>query len=984
MNKARRIISVLIAVAAIMNIAFAVNAADDRIGDIVAQMTTEQKISQMIMPSLRYYADENGEKQPMTALNGVMGDLIRKHQFAGVILFAMNTTGTEQTLRLTDEIQKANKSSDFGQLFIAVDQEGGRVTRLASGTQFVGNMALGAAGSTGYAYETGSVIGEELQALGINTDFAPVVDVNNNPSNPVIGVRSFSDDADTVARFGAAFMNGLKSTDTISTLKHFPGHGNTDTDSHTGLPCINSTYDELKKCELIPFKECIDNGAEMIMTAHIQYPNIEKNTYTSIYDGKEIFLPATLSKTIINDILRGDMGYDGIVVTDAMEMDAIKKHFNKFDAMKLAINAGVDILLCPGDIITEDDAAEFENLIKQLSAAADNGDISIDNVNSSVKRILKLKESKGLLCTYDGSELENRIANARTVVGSEQHHNKEWEITKKAITLVKNEGEFLPINRENEKTVIITAYPDEITSMQYAKELLTNDGKLPKGSEIEIVSFRKSENGKTVLRTIDELNEFTKDASNVICVTELANKAGLDPANTSNDAAAESALIDELIVSLHEHGGRCAILSCNLPYDAGRYSDADAVLLAWSPKGMSENPNYRGDGDLTQYGPAMPAAVYMAFSEDITPTGKLPVDIPSIDTNYKFTDDILYKRGYGLKYSTAPTTFRYQHDPRLNLKAMEDIIIDPSAVYGFSPSPTGSLAAYAEYDWTDAEAVESYRQNRIEYLQSYSQMYDILDEMTAEGKSIEEIARKVSAKRNELRLAAYDGNPDGLAAVKAHNLESYGHEDGPTADEMFEKYGSWERVIEKAFSHNPGMDACVGLYDDNYKYYIAFDYIEDESTTAASREYTVAAFIDAVGSFGLSDTNVLLAFSDAEDVSEIYATELAQAAKHGIIKGYEDSTLRPKSTICRVEALAILDRMLPEKEAVREAIAFSDVPEWAQDAIDSLSAAGLVEGYGNGILGTYDDLTIEQIAILIARLNEYRQMILKPQTLFCE
>ena len=326
---------------------------------------------------------------------------------------------------------------------------------------------------------------------------------------------------------------------------------------------------------------------------------------------------------------------------------------------------------------------------------------------------------------------------------------------------------------------------------------------------------------------------------------------------------------------------------------------------------MSENPNYRGDGDLTQYGPAMPAAVYMAFSEDVTPTGKLPVDIPSIDANYKFTDDILYERGYGLEYSGAAKTFRYQHDPRLNLKAMEDIIIDPSAVYGFSPSPTGSLAAY-------------------------------------------------------------EGNPDGLETVKAHNLEKYGHEDGPTADEMFEKYGSWEQVIEKAFSHNPGMEACVGLYDDNYKYYIAFDYIEDESTAAASREYTVAAFIDAVGSLGLSDTNVLLAFSDAEDVSEIYAEELAQAAKYGLIKGYEDSSLRPKATIRRVEALTILSRMLSGAEPVREAVIFTDVPVWAKDAIENLSAAGIVEGYGNGMLGAYDDLTVEQIAILTARLNEYR------------
>ena len=317
-------------------------------------------------------------------------------------------------------------------------------------------------------------------------------------------------------------------------------------------------------------------------------------------------------------------------------------------------------------------------------------------------------------------------------------------------------------------------------------------------------------------------------------------------------------------------------------------------------------------------------------------------------------------------------TFRYQHDPRLNNKAMEDIIINPEAVYGFSPSSTGSLAAYAEYDWTDSEAVEAYRQNRIEYLQSYSQMYDILDEMTAEGKSIEEIARAVSAKRNELRLAAYEGNPEGLATVKAYNLERYGHEDGPTADEMFEKYASWERVIEKAFSHNPGMDACVGLYDDNYKYYIAFDYIADERIIGASREYTVAAFMDAAGFFEKSSLDTLSSFADAQDVNEIFAPELAQAVEDGIIKGYEDNTLRPQETISRVEALTILARMLPETEAMREPLAFFDVPEWAKDSIDRLSAAGLVEGYGNGLLGSYDDLNVEQISILTARVSKYQ------------
>ena len=651
MKKYGGIISFILLLAIISGTLFVASAQNADIDEIIAGMSTKQKIAQMIMPSVRYFADENGTKKNMTELAGVMEDLIGKYPFSGVILYAMNITGTEQTVRLTDEIQKANAVHGLGQLFVAVDQEGGRVTRLVSGTQFAGNMALGAAGSVNYAYETGEIIGEELKALGMNTDFAPVVDVNNNPSNPVIGVRSFSDDAQIVSLMGKAFMKGLQSTGTIATLKHFPGHGNTDTDSHTGLPKIDSTYDELKTCELVPFDACIDEGAEMIMTAHIQYPNIETGKYKSKLDGNDVFLPATLSKTIITDILRNGMGFDGVVVTDAMEMDAISKHFDKFDAFKLAINAGVDILICPGDIITADDASKFEKLLSDLASEAENHAEMMNNINAAVRRILTLKKNKNLLDAYDESDLENRISSAKSVVGSKEHHDKEWEITKKALTLVKNENKTLPLDRKDEKTVILTAYTDEITSMEYAKERIIAENKLPEGSAVEIGCFRRQDGS---LLSSGELKELVKDSDNVIAVTELVGgEKGLNPANTSNSAAAQSALVDELIPFVHAQGGRFIILSCHLPYDAARYPDADAVMIAWSPKGMSENPNYHGDGDLAQYGPAMPAAVYMAFSDDETPEGRLPVNIPKLDPNYKFTDETLYERGYGLEYKNA-------------------------------------------------------------------------------------------------------------------------------------------------------------------------------------------------------------------------------------------------------------------------------------------------------------------------------------------
>ena len=168
-----------------------------------------------------------------------------------------------------------------------------------------------------------------------------------------------------------------------------------------------------------------------------------------------------------------------------------------------------------------------------------------------------------------------------------------------------------------------------------------------------------------------------------------------------------------------------------------------------------------------------------------------------------------------------PQGFHYQHDPRDNPRAMADIEEDDTAIYGFRPSATGSLSIYADADWSDAAVVEKGRQDRIAYHNSLEAMYTILDEMTAAGKSTEEIARAISAKRNQIRLDAYQNDPEGLAALKERNLAQYGHEEGPLPDELYEKYGLWETVIAKSFNANSGMDACLGLYDDYYDLYVA-------------------------------------------------------------------------------------------------------------------------------------------------------------------
>jgi len=320
----------------------------------------------------------------------------------------------------------------------------------------------------------------------------------------------------------------------------------------------------------------------------------------------------------------------------------------------------------------------------------------------------------------------------------------------------------------------------------------------------------------------------------------------------------------------------------------------------------------------------------------------------------------------------AETPFRYEHDPRLNPSAMADIVVDPAAVYGFAPSREGSLAAYADFDWSDPALVngENGRLARIAYHESLAEMYMMLEEMRAAGASAEEIARAVSTKRNELRLAAYDGDPEGLAVAKARNLEKYGHEEGPLPEELYEKYGSWEAVIEKAFSVNSGMDACLGLYDDYYELYVASGQVEPESSAAATREYAIAAFAEAAG-LALPDSDEgLNAWQDAGNVSPWFRSELAAAVSAGILKGYPDGTLRPDEPITLAEALVLLSRCLPELEAKREPIAFTDVPAWAKQDVDRLSGAGLVEGCGDGRLGAGELLTVAQAVLLAQRISD--------------
>ena len=614
----------------------------ERAEEIVSGMTLEQKIAQMIMISCQYWNDlpateENADKrQNVTSLNDDLKALLTKYDFGGFMLFIPNITGTEQTVRLTAEIQKAAMASEQGiPMFIATDQEGGDVTRLATGTRTCGNMALGAAGDTQAAYDNAAIIGSELYALGINTDLAPVIDVNNNPSNPVIGIRSFSSEPKLVSKLGISYIEGLESEGVISTVKHFPGHGDTDVDSHTGLPLIDKSLAELKELELIPFEAAADI-ADMVMTAHIQFPQIEKETYISKDSGENIALPATLSDTIISGILRGDLGYDGVVISDDMCMGAIKTNFDPVDAAVLAINSDVDILLDPMVLSDSDSIEAMDKYISDIASAVGDGRIPVSQIDDSVIRIISLKLEKGLFGR--SADADEAAEKAKAVVGSEEHHDRELRIAEKAITLIKNEDNTLPLKMgENEKIAYFYPFAGEENTMTFSLNRLKSSGIVPESITADCHCMTE--------KSAAEFEDVIAGSAAVIVAVEIYKTANMDPAS---EKGWQAVFADQLIGTAHRLGKKVIVMSMNFPYDAARYTDADAVLCAYCGWDMPEIPTAY-NGETKTYGVNYPAALITVFGGS-KPEGKLPVDIPKLSENTEFTDEILYPIGYGLSY----------------------------------------------------------------------------------------------------------------------------------------------------------------------------------------------------------------------------------------------------------------------------------------------------------------------------------------------
>ncbi|WP_458464584.1 beta-N-acetylhexosaminidase [Paenibacillus sp.] len=397
-------------------------------------LTLEQKVGQLLMCGFHgQQADEQITR------------LIRDYHVGGVIYFRRNVQSIDQLTRLSAELQGIAAEAGELPLMISVDQEGGMVARIDKEgmTQVPGNMALGATGNPEYTLECARILGRELKSIGIDMNLAPVVDVNNNALNPVIGVRSYGESAESVATHGAAAITGYQSQGIAATAKHFPGHGDTAVDSHLGMVTVPHDRNRLEEIELLPFCRAIEAGVDAIMTAHVIFPSIEPKP-----------IPATLSRKVLTGLLREEMGFEGIIITDCLEMHAISKPYGVAEAAIRAVEAGADLILVSHTL--QDQVAALEAIVEAVRT----GRISEEVIHQAVERIMTWKRKR---CGQQNDHLFSPKASERVEAAdvepvdctetSEPNESTLFKIASSSITVVHNEG-LLPLDPEKDVYVI--------------------------------------------------------------------------------------------------------------------------------------------------------------------------------------------------------------------------------------------------------------------------------------------------------------------------------------------------------------------------------------------------------------------------------------------------------------------------------------------------------------------------------------------------
>jgi beta-N-acetylhexosaminidase len=513
-----------------------------RVDALLAPMSFEQKIGQLMMVGF------GG-----TAVNDDIAGLVKGRRVGGVCLFKRNIVSAQQVAKLNDEVRAL--MADTIPPFIAVDQEGGNVVRISEGAVVLpGNMALGATGSTQLAYEAGRAQGEGLKLLGFNMNLAPVLDVNVNPRNPVIGIRSFGDRPDRVAQFGVDFIRGQQDAQIVTVAKHFPGHGSVDADSHRALPVMRESEAEVMR-QLEPFSRAIQGGLDGLMTAHVAVPSL---THSS--------LPATLSPQILTGLLRQKLGFDGLVLTDELEMEAIAKSYGVGPAAVSAIKAGADMVLIPW---TPEKKLE---VYQALLASGRSGDISAARLDDAVRHILTAKVKRGLFAA------PAPLATRMEEVAHRDHHAVADQVSRESVTLLRTDGRTFPL-KPGQGLLVVTPEP------ALAQAIVRRD----KTARVLVVPGYPGLQARADLR--QRVRELALESK--VVVVGVLNSRQLELVTMA--AAADRPVV---------------VVTLGLPYLAEQATEARAVLALYTYRASSAE-----------------AAAASLFGEQGTP-GRLPVSLP--------------------------------------------------------------------------------------------------------------------------------------------------------------------------------------------------------------------------------------------------------------------------------------------------------------------------------------------------------------------
>ena len=512
----------------------------------LARMTLREKVGQLMMPFvLGNFAPEGSETHDRIV------SVIEQENVGGVLMSVGSPS--EVAVKLND-LQNHSKYP----LLVAADLETGAGFRfrgavhiptniaLGGATTFPSLMALGATGDPRHAYQLGRITALEARAMGVHVPFAPVLDVNNNPDNPIINIRSFGENPNAVADLGVAFVRGLQDFGAVATGKHFPGHGDTGTDSHLDLPVIRVGRERLDAIELVPFRAAIAAGMQGIMTAHIAVPEISGET-----------IPATVSEQVLTGLLRFDLGFDGIIFTDAMDMAAVDRLFPRSEAAVRAVLAGADVIVMPRDV---------KQAIDAIVEAIDEGRLTEARLDESVGRLLRLKEDLGL-----PEERAVPLEMVPQVVGVPQHMEMAHEVAERSITLIQNERNLLPLLGTRRARVMSVSFrnPGDVLSGRYF------DGRL------------RETYPRLVTRSVDE--DTNSEAYEALL--SRAGRSDLVVVSIYSNYAGRVELPDATVEFVNELARRRVthvVISFGNPYLISLFPDARVYLLAWSSAQVSQ------------------------------------------------------------------------------------------------------------------------------------------------------------------------------------------------------------------------------------------------------------------------------------------------------------------------------------------------------------------------------------------------------------